>query len=141
MGGKAGPRSAALAARLASEYNVVHVDPAEAAASRDRLDAACEAAGRDPATLRRSLMNGFVVGADEADLRARADRLAEWQGSPVDLSELAERWIVGTPEQVVERLRAYADAGIGRVMLQHHLYRDDEALELIASEVAPALAA
>ena len=48
-------------------------------------------------------MNGFVVGADEADLRARAERLAEWQGEPVDLYELAERWIVGTPERVVER--------------------------------------
>ena len=140
MGGGAGPRSASLAARHATEYNVVHADPGSAAEARDRLDAACEAAGRDPATLRFSLMDGFLVGADEADLRARADRLAEWRGDAVDLDELARTWIVGTPERVVARLREYADAGVERVMLQHHLYEDDDALELIASEVAPALA-
>ncbi len=140
MGGSAGPRSAALAARWASEYNVVHVDPQTAARARDNLRAACEAIGRDPATLRLSMMNGFVIGADEADVRARAERLAEWQGTPVDLDDLAKRWIVGTPERVVERLREYGDAGVGRVMLQHHLFREDEGLEIIASEVAPALA-
>jgi alkanesulfonate monooxygenase SsuD/methylene tetrahydromethanopterin reductase-like flavin-dependent oxidoreductase (luciferase family) len=68
------------------------------------------------------------------------DGLAEWQGEAVDLEELARTWIVGTPERVIARLGEYADAGIGRVMLQHHLLRDDEALELIAAEVAPALA-
>jgi F420-dependent oxidoreductase-like protein len=141
MGGAAGPRSAALAARFATEYNVVHADPATASEARARLDAACEAAGRDPATLPLSLMDGFLVGADEADLRARAERLAAWRGEAVDLRELARTWIVGTPEPIVARLREYADAGIQRVMLQHHLYEDDEALELIAAEVVPAVAA
>jgi alkanesulfonate monooxygenase SsuD/methylene tetrahydromethanopterin reductase-like flavin-dependent oxidoreductase (luciferase family) len=140
VGGGAGPRSAALAARFATEYNVVHVDPATARRSRAALDAACLEAGRDPASLRFSMMNGFLVGADEADLRARGERLAEWRGAAVDLDELARSWIVGTPDRVVERLREYADAGVGRVMLQHHLIDDDAALELIASEVGPALA-
>ncbi len=140
MGGSAGPRSAALAARWADEYNVLHVDPQTAARSRDNLRAACEAIGRDPATLRLSMMSGFVIGADEADLRARAERLAERQGSPVDLDELAASWIVGTPDRVIERLGEYADAGVGRVMLQHHLFREDEALEIISSDVMPAVA-
>ena len=141
MGGAAGPRSAALAARFATEYNVVHVDPATAARSRVALDDACREAGRDPASLRFSLMNGFLIGADDADLRARAQRLEEWRGEAVDLDELRRSWIVGPPDQVIARLREYADAGIGRVMLQHHLIDDDAALELIASEVAPALTA
>ena len=37
MGGAAMPRGAALAARYASEYNVVHQTPEDAAAARDRL--------------------------------------------------------------------------------------------------------
>src|SRR3954471_5496204 len=41
MGGAAGPRGAALAARFATEYNVVAVPPGEAAAARERLDHAC----------------------------------------------------------------------------------------------------
>ena len=140
MGGAARPRGAALAARWAAEYNVVHASPADAAAAGARLDSACEQAGRDPATLRHSLMHAFLIGTDEDDLRARAARLAEWQGSSTDLDELRRDWIAGTPDEVVARLREYEAAGIERVMLQHLLYRDAEALELIAAEVLPAFA-
>jgi len=139
MGGAAKPRGAALAARHAAEYNVVYATPDEARAARGRLDAACRDAGRDPATLRFSLMHGFLVGADEAELRARAERVAEWRGTPVSLDELRSTWLTGTPDELVARLRAYADAGVERVMLQHNLFRDLEALELIAAEVVPAL--
>jgi F420-dependent oxidoreductase-like protein len=137
MGGAGGPRSAALAARSATEYNVVHVDPATAAATRGRLEAACREIGRDPATLGFSMMNGFVVGADDAEVRARAERIAAWRGVPATVEELAETWIVGTPDRVVERLLEYREAGVERVMLQHHLIDDDAALELMAREVAP----
>ena len=50
MGGAAKPRSVALAARWADEYNVVHASPADAAASRQRVREGCERAGRDPDT-------------------------------------------------------------------------------------------
>ena len=39
------PRGAVLAARYASEYNVVHQTPEDAAAVGDRLQAACAAIG------------------------------------------------------------------------------------------------
>jgi len=140
MGGEAGPRGAALAARWAAEYNVVHATPAEAAAVGARLDAVCAQAGRDPATLCHSLMQAVVIGTDEDDLRARAGRLAEWEGEPLDVDELRRDGIAGTPAEVVARLREYEAAGIERVMLQHLLHRDVEALELIAAEVVPAFA-
>ena len=72
MGGAAKPRGAALAARYAAEYNVVHATPEEAAAARGRLRTACEEAGRDPATLTFSLMHGLALGADAAQARAIA---------------------------------------------------------------------
>jgi F420-dependent oxidoreductase-like protein len=140
MGGAAKARGAALAARYADEYNVVHAAPEEAAAARERLAAACRDAGRDPATLRFSLMHALLIGADEADLRSRADRLAEWSPAPVSLEELRGEWIAGTPDQVIARLREYEAVGVERVMLQHLLHRDEAALELFASEVMPAFA-
>jgi alkanesulfonate monooxygenase SsuD/methylene tetrahydromethanopterin reductase-like flavin-dependent oxidoreductase (luciferase family) len=140
MGGGAKARGAALAARFAGEYNVVHAGPDDAAASRRRLAAACERAGRDPATLRFSLMHGFLVGTGEEDLRSRAARLAEWQGEPADVDALRRDWIAGTPAEIVERLREYEAAGVERVMFQHLLHRDTEALELLAAEVLPAFA-
>src|SRR5439155_10149172 len=63
MGGEAGPRAAALAARFADEYNVFAATPDECRERKARLDAACERIGRDPATLRFSLMATCIVGA------------------------------------------------------------------------------
>jgi F420-dependent oxidoreductase-like protein len=148
-GGSAGPRSAALAARWADEYNTIYVMPDEARERRRALDEACRAAGRDPETLGFSMMNGFVIGADRDDLRARGHRLAEWRGHQdqatrdIDayLAAVGKPWIVGTPDEVVARLREYEAAGVQRVMLQHHLFRDFEALELLGREVIPALQA
>jgi len=142
MGGAAKARGAALAARFAHEYNVVHVPPADAAAACGRLHAACEAAGRDPATLRFSLMHGLLIGADEAELRERSERLAAWQGAgPDEVAAWRRDWVAGTPEEIVARLREYEAAGVERVMLQHLLHRDVAALELLAAEVLPAFAA
>ena len=138
MGGAAAPRGAALAARHAAEYNVVHATPEDAAAARGRIEQACRDAGRDPATMTFSLMHGFLVGADEDDLRERGERLSAWTGLPVE--ELRGGWLAGTPDAIVARLREYEAAGVERVMLQHHLYRDHAALELIAGDVVPAFA-
>jgi F420-dependent oxidoreductase-like protein len=138
LGGAALPRGAALAARYASEYNVVFASPEEAGQARGRLASACREVGRDPATLRFSLMHGLVIGADAAELGARAGRLAEWTGRAMAVDELRASWIAGTPGEVIARLRAYAGAGVERVMLQHLLFREESVLELFASEVMPA---
>jgi F420-dependent oxidoreductase-like protein len=148
VGGSAGPRSARLAARWADEYNTIYVTPDEARERRRALDEACQREGRDPATLRFSMMNGFLIGFDREDLRARAHQLADWRGhsdqasADIDnyIAAVAQPWITGTPDEVVARLREYEAAGIERVMLQHHLVQDFDALELIGAHVIPALA-
>jgi F420-dependent oxidoreductase-like protein len=48
LGGAAGPRAARLAARYADEYNTVMPTLEEIRERRDRIAAACVAAGRDP---------------------------------------------------------------------------------------------
>jgi F420-dependent oxidoreductase-like protein len=143
VGGGAGARSAALAARWADEYNVFHVAPDEARRRRTAVAQAWEREGRDPATLRFSLMNGILIGADEHELEHRAQRLAAWRRQDVEpralIDQLAGTWIVGTPDQVIARLREYEAAGVDRVMLQHHLHRDLGAVELIGRDVIPVL--
>src|SRR4051794_13329414 len=134
VGGAAGPRSAALAARYADEYNTVYVTPEVAKERRETLDRACEAKNRDPQSLRFSMMNGFVIGANRRELDERRARLTDWGAEP------GEPWIVGTPDEFVARLKEYEAAGVEGVMLQHHLFHDEEALQLIGREVIPALA-
>src|SRR3954447_7998924 len=131
-GGAAGPRSAALAARYADEYNTVYVSPEVAKERRETLDRACEAQNRDPRSLRFSMMNGFVIGSDPRELDQRRAELTDWGAEP------GEPWIVGTPDEVVARLKEYEAAGVEGVMLQHHLFHDEEALELIGGDVIPA---
>ncbi len=99
MGGSAGPRSVALAARYADEYNTPFATLEDVRTRKTAVASACEAAGRDP--LPFSIMTGFLVGADEAELRDRAARLGERIGSTADalINDPPAAWIVGTTER------------------------------------------
>ena len=138
VGGSARPGTARPAARFADEYNTVSASPEEAARRRRRLDEACDAEGRDPATLPLSVMTGFLTGSDDGELRERALRLAG-DGADELLARYRANGVVGTPSEVVERLRAYEEAGVVRVMLQHLLHDDVDAIALLGTEVLPAL--
>jgi F420-dependent oxidoreductase-like protein len=143
LGGSARPRSAALAARFASEYNSPFASVEQCRTRREVLDDACRAAGRDPETLLYSLMTTTTVGADEAELRDRVRRVLGLRGDDREpdavLAEEHESWLVGTVEQVAERLEAYRAAGVSRVMLQHLDHDDVDMVELIGRRLAPAV--
>jgi alkanesulfonate monooxygenase SsuD/methylene tetrahydromethanopterin reductase-like flavin-dependent oxidoreductase (luciferase family) len=146
VGGGAGRGTTEPAARFADEYNTLLADPDECARRRGRLDAACGRVGRDPATMRFSLMTGCLVGVDESELRERARRLLVRRGeesgdSDALVARYRERGVAGTPDEVVERLRELEEAGrVERVMLQHLQHDDLEMVAVIGREVAPKLA-
>jgi F420-dependent oxidoreductase-like protein len=144
LGGRGGPRSLRLAARFADEYNTAMSTAAEIADIRKRLDQACEAEGRDPASLPLSLMTGWLVGSDREDLRDRASRLSAWKGEGDDgeafLAGLRESTIAGTVPEALDQLRELEEAGLTRLMAQHLLHRDLDAIRLLGREVIPALA-
>jgi alkanesulfonate monooxygenase SsuD/methylene tetrahydromethanopterin reductase-like flavin-dependent oxidoreductase (luciferase family) len=141
MGGSGGPRSLGLAARWCDEYNTIYRTPSECAELRRNLDEACRREGRDPIPL--SLMTGWLAGEDRAELLERAGRLAEWRGQGGGgedlLRELPDSWLAGTLEELTARLGDLAGAGVERVMLQHLLHRDLDAVEQIGRRVAPAV--
>jgi F420-dependent oxidoreductase-like protein len=139
VGGSAGPRSARLAARWADEYNTVFATPEVCRQRRDAVAAAWGEAGRDPSTMVFSLMTGGLLGADEDDLRRRAQAAIDrrGQGGSVEgwLAEVGDEWIVGTVDQAAERLADYDAAGVSRVMLQHQRH-DDLAMIPLLGELA-----
>jgi F420-dependent oxidoreductase-like protein len=144
LGGNAGPRSVALAVLFADEYNTLLASVEDCSERRATLAAACESAGRDPATLPLSLMATCVVGEDRGQVLERVRGvLAAW-GSDDDpetvLAERGQRWIAGTPDEVVERLGMLAEAGVERVYLQHLVPGDTAMIELVGDAVLPALA-
>jgi F420-dependent oxidoreductase-like protein len=139
-GGEGSPRGFRIAARWADEFNLTSSSPERAAERLASLDEALSAAGRDPKTITKSAMVGVLVGADEAEVRRRADDIVAAFGiDPATAGEWLEgrreRWIVGTPDEARARVRRYADAGIERLMLQDFLPRDLEMVDLLGREV------
>lgn len=116
MGGNAGPRSAALAARFAAEYNTPFPSLEQIQRRKASIDQACERAGRDPIPF--SVMAGAVLGRDKAEVEERARLVAEATGQDARalLSDPPQGWIVGTLEQAAEQLAPIRDAGVSRVM-------------------------
>ncbi len=134
MGGKAGPRAAALAARWADEYNTAFATLDELRPMKARIEEACEAAGRDPIPF--SLMTGVLVGRDRAEYEERRRLLTEFRGEAPG----GGAWITGTVDEVAEQLGALRDAGVTRVMCQHLLHGDVDMVALIGRELAPLVA-
>jgi F420-dependent oxidoreductase-like protein len=127
LGGSAKPRSAALAARFASEYNTVYATPDECRARREALSRACSDTGRDPATLAFSLMTACAIGGDRADADARLGRVLELTGQAAP----EPGWLVGTVDEIAAQLATLAEAGVERVFLQHLDHRDLDAVALM----------
>ena len=123
MGGSAGPRAARLAAAYADEYNVVYASHDEIRERRASIERACEKAGRPMMPF--SLMVGFVIGRDQAEVETRREALRR-RGSQARPS-----WIVGTLDRAREQLDALAEIGVDRVMMQMLLHDDLDQVTLI----------
>jgi F420-dependent oxidoreductase-like protein len=134
-GGEGSPRGLRIAARWADEYNLSSTGPAQAAVTYAKLDEACRAIGRDPGEVSRSAMAGVLVGRTDEEVRTRETALlaafGQDDGGDEWLEERRERWVVGTPDQALAMLRRYADAGVGRIMLQDFLPWDLEHIDVM----------
>ncbi len=140
VGSGGSPRSYRLAARYADEYNLSSASPARAAEVRAKLEEACRAIGRDPATLARSAMAGTLIGRTEAELKARERRLLDTFGTDADtgeawLEERRLRWIYGTPDQARAQVERFAEAGIERIMFQDFLPWDLDMIDAMGEEL------
>jgi len=103
---------------------------------------AWEREGRDPATLRFSLMTGCIVGADRVEVVRRAGRVTDrtGRGKPEDLlREVEGQWVTGTVDQAIDHLKRLEEAGVERVMLQHLAHDDLEMVALIGTEIVPSM--
>jgi F420-dependent oxidoreductase-like protein len=141
VGGSGKARTVRAAARFATEYNCGLRSPGQCRELRSRLDQECFNQGRDPSSLRLSMMvYNTVVGTDDADLAAKLERIRRefGPGTPDGLvSDDPALRFVGTVDEIVERLGEFAEAGVDRVLLQHLLHRDLESIALIGEEVVP----
>jgi alkanesulfonate monooxygenase SsuD/methylene tetrahydromethanopterin reductase-like flavin-dependent oxidoreductase (luciferase family) len=146
MGGRGEKRAMPMMAREAAEWNVGFDGPEKYRHQSGVLDECCRQIGRDPKSIRRSVMTSFLIGRNRDELRERASRIGDviprYKNVPPDevLKTAAASGLVGTPAEIAEQIARMAALGIGLVMIQHFLLDDRDALKLLAEEVIPAVA-
>lgn len=130
IGGKGPRRTLPLVAKYADEWNGLGLNNDDFRERNALLDQMLISEGREPDSVRRSLMCGSIIAKDQATLDADPDRDR--------FDELRGRGaVVGTPSEVVEILGKKAEAGIESVMLQWMDQDDIAGLELLAKDVLP----
>jgi F420-dependent oxidoreductase-like protein len=83
------------------------------------LEGHCEAIGRDPTTIERTMATPVVVAGTEAEARAFLEGIPPERRPNVS---------AGTPEQMAEALRPYLDAGFSGFTFNNSIYRTPEAI-------------
>lgn len=144
IGGGGERRTLKLAARYAAEWNGVNLPPDQYAHKAGVLAQHCEAEGRDPATIRRSLMTFGLVGPSEAHIDAATRRRQAMFPQAANLSAgefravmRARGSIVGTTDEVVDQLGQLARLGCEEVQFQHFDFESDDVPAYLAAEIVP----
>ncbi len=135
VGGSGPRRTPAIAARFATEFNIGFQPEPVIVARFAGARAACEAADRDPATLKLSVALTTFTGRADAEIARRAEAvgrtLTEVRAGGVDL--------VGGPDEIAARVERLRALGAERVHFQLLDLRDLDQLEFLGAEVLPLL--
>jgi alkanesulfonate monooxygenase SsuD/methylene tetrahydromethanopterin reductase-like flavin-dependent oxidoreductase (luciferase family) len=126
------PKMLHLTARYADWWNVssTGIDPYRGMCAT--FERACVAIGRDPSRVRRTWIGGCACARTQRE----AETLTEGRWSADDPEDFG---FVGTPQQVIEQMRAFMELGVDYFMLDPGGFPHLGTLELLISEVLPAL--
>jgi alkanesulfonate monooxygenase SsuD/methylene tetrahydromethanopterin reductase-like flavin-dependent oxidoreductase (luciferase family) len=125
MVGGGGEKTMLLAARFADIWNIPDASFNDYMERMAILDQHCETIGRDPGTLRRSWFGRLVVGNTAGEVAERGGRWTR------------ENALAGTPEQVIEQVLQFVEAGVDHFVMEMLGLPDEDVIGLIAEEVLP----
>jgi F420-dependent oxidoreductase-like protein len=108
--------------------------PEEWARKAEILKGHCAAVGRDYDTIRKTWSPEVFIRSTEAEVKAAGSR-SLW-GEPVESWRAGN--LVGTPEQVAEKVQRYVELGCTGFVPWCADYPDTESLTLFAEQVMPA---
>ena len=97
----------------------------------------CEAIGRDPITIEKSVSMPPVLSKDRSKLDAMLADMASRRAMSIDEAKAAMLW--GSPDDAIKKIEAYRDLGVTHIILSLRAPYDAAQLELFANEVVPAL--
>ena len=130
VGGNGLKRTLSYVARFADEWNSVSLVPQDFARLNSRLDQMLTDAGRDPGSVRRSMMTGCIFGKDDTALQKKLSVRGR------TLEQLHQHGTVaGDINTVKQQMVGLERAGLQRIMLQWLDLDDLEGLEALARGV------
>jgi len=118
-----------IAAQHADGWNVPFIPPDVYRHKVQVLTDHCDKVGRDPATIEKSV--NLTLAWSEDELRERFGGMTDW---------IRPSALTGSPNEIVDRLGDYADAGADWVMVALRAPFDMDGLDRFAAEVMPAFA-
>jgi len=127
VGGNGTKRTLPFVVRYASEWNCVYLPPDKFVQSNQRLNEMLIQAGREPGSVRRSMMTGCVFGKDDASLERKLDKHGQ---TAEELQK--DGAIAGSLTVIKEQLQTLEQAGLQRIMLQWLDLADLESLQVLA---------
>src|SRR5882762_2441983 len=137
------PRVMRAAAKYGHAFNITvsASGPGDLPTRLRDLDEACRAEKRDPKTLLRSAFLQACVGKTRAESDSLIDAFAVQAGTDrAGLLKLRPGLVFGTAEEAAEKLRSYADKGIGHANIMFQPYGSEReqiaALPGIAAQLA-----
>jgi F420-dependent oxidoreductase-like protein len=147
IGGSGRERTPALAARFADIWNGTFMGPDAFRERSTGLDTLLGGQGRHPRDVRRTVATLCFFGHTDEVLTRRVRPAREWDPElaslPLEtvLETLRTEWgaVAGSPEVVVEQIRAYGRAGAEELMLQWFDVDDVDGAEAFARYVLPRL--
>ena len=128
------PKMLRLTAKYADGWNVSSAGIPRYRRLVGAFERACAQVGRDPTTVKRSWAGGCACAPTQEEAERFAGDLYSADKPEDDFG------FVGTPQQLVEQMRPFIDLGVDYFMLDCGGFPKLTTLEMLVSEVLPALA-
>jgi alkanesulfonate monooxygenase SsuD/methylene tetrahydromethanopterin reductase-like flavin-dependent oxidoreductase (luciferase family) len=125
-----------MVAKYADGWNVPFIGADVFRAKNANLTQWCDKEGRDPAAVIRTVNLGLALGGDDDDARRTREGLQTQFGAA--LGFLEPGMLIGTPQQVIDRVGEYLDAGAEWIIVALRAPFDLEGLQAFAEDVMPA---
>jgi len=130
-----------IAAKYADGCNSTPVSPEQCRLMLDGLRKACDRAGGDFGSIKKSVETQIMLAPTRCDVDRLCDEVSERNPSLYDdagWKQAEEQYLIGDPETVIARISEYRSIGIDYMQLWFMDMPSEQGLRTFAESVAPA---
>jgi F420-dependent oxidoreductase-like protein len=145
VGGGGEKRTLKIVAEHADTWNIPAITPDEYAHKLQVLRKHCDAVGRDYSEIEKTIETRILIAEDDASTDRLVDWYLYWQRTAEQdmddrdevASKLREIYVIGSPDECVEKLQSYVDAGVQHFTMYFLDYPFSDTMDRFTREVRP----